>query len=120
MTIRIENASGSLAYLRIKHVMDDEPPEVRDGIKVYASGIDIMVSTMPMHPVAHADDYALASGQSLDLDVPCEFTDIEFMTGDKDADLFAYEETDLGDPDCHGYRLVASGLTRQVPDDQLH
>lgn len=118
MTIRIENASGSLAYLRVKRIMGDEPISVCNGVNVYESGIDIMVSTIPMHPVEHAEDYVLVNGKTLGIDDPCEFTDVEFMKGDAGADLFAYEETDYDDG--FGIRLVASGLTSQVPDDQLH
>ena len=120
MSIRIENVSGSLTYVKVKRIIGKEPIAEKDNVKTFEAGVYIVVATRDWPPGAdpEAESRALGSGQSMQIEDEGKFAEFELDTKDKDIDVLAVE--DIDEEDGLGYRLVRSGLDKFPPKHRLH
>jgi hypothetical protein len=112
MTIRIENASKSLAYVSVENAVGDEPTSEKDGVKTYAVGLRIIATTVPQHASDRdlIGSTALGPGETLPVDTDAPNVQFGFVAVDPDLGHFGVEQVEEADGvTCYRLHEARSG-----------
>lgn len=121
MSIRIENASKSLAYVSVEAAVPEKPTSAVDNLKASDVSLLIIATTIPQEP--SPDDVipctALGPGDSLPVDADAE-TPAEFGFVEADPDLSYFGVEMEQEDDVTVYRLHAADSGAVMPSRAMH
>lgn len=120
MPIRIENVSGSLAFVRVKRILGEKPTRVKRGVKEYPMGTEILVATRDWPTDPDAESRSVAPGESMLIEDEGEFSEFDFDADDKETAVLACEDMNREGAEELVYRIVPSSLKGRPPKAKLH